>query len=103
MYQGTTPTFTLTFPDTVDLTDATEVVVTFSTNKKVLYNKSGDALTVQPQTIEVFLTQEETLAIPAGAILIEVNWTYQEGGVSKRACSTIERVEVNRNLLQEVI
>lgn len=36
MYQGTTPTFTLTVPETVDLTTAHNVYVTFAQGHKKL-------------------------------------------------------------------
>ena len=47
MYKGTTPTLSLTFPDTIDLTLATQIAVTFSDySNKVLLEKSAADLTV---------------------------------------------------------
>lgn len=105
MYKGTTPTFTLTFPDGVDFTQASEIVVTFRSPRAILAEKTGDAVQItgdSNNTLAVFLTQEETLAFP-GQVMLQVNWTYEEGGIVKRACSEIAEVEVDQNLHDSVI
>lgn len=57
--RGVTPTFTLTFTDNIDLTQAEHVYVTFVGGKAI--TKSDDDLTVAERQIDVYLTQEETL------------------------------------------
>lgn len=103
MYKGTTPTFTLTFPTTVDLDNASEVYVTFSaSNQKQILSKTGEDLVVSDNVIEVYLTQQETLAMPSQCLL-QVNWTYMDGAIVKRACSDIVRIYNKSNLINEVI
>ena len=102
MYKGTTPTFTLALPEEVDLTQAQNIYVTFEKGKKEL-RKTGGSLTVTAHQIEVFLTQEETLAFPAGEVALQVNWTYVDSGVKKRAATEIVKVSVRTNLEDTVL
>lgn len=105
MYKGTTPTFTLTLPEEIDLLQADSVYVTLTTDRrKLLLEKTqDDGLTITANAIDVFLTQQETLAMPTGTVLLQVNWTYQEAGVAKRACSDVVRISWENNLHGEVI
>lgn len=89
MYKGITPTFTLTLPEDIDLGMATNVYVTFGRRGKKILEKSGADLAVDENEIGVFLSQEETLALPTGEVQIQVNWTYQEAGTTVRAASDI--------------
>lgn len=102
MYKGTTPTFTLTFPTSVDLSLARNVYVTFSNGAATL-QKTGSALEIEENIIKVFLTQEETLSFPAGDTVLQVNWTYSDNGVIKRAASEIVSVNMRDNLENEVL
>lgn len=103
MYKGITPTFTLTLPEDIDLSTASNVYATFVSKDGVSMTKSGDDLSVDKNTISVLLTQAETLSFPRGEVSVQVNWTYQEEDVTKRACSTIATVTWTDNLLNEVI
>ena len=104
MYQGTTPTFTLTLPEDVDLTNATNIRVTFAKRGgKIITEKSGQDLGVDVNVISVFLTQEETLAFPDGTVYIQVNWLYEDGGYTKRAASDIAQTVFRKNLVNEVM
>lgn len=105
MYKGTTPTFTLTFPEGVDFTQASDIIVTFRSPRAILAEKTGEDVQIMGEgnnALSVFLTQEETLAFP-GQVMLQVNWTYTEGGTTKRACSEIAEVEVDQNLHNAVI
>ena len=99
MVQATTPTFILTLPDTVDLSQAVNIYFSFR-QKNVIIEKSGDDLTVDGQTVSVYLSQAETLHLVSGAAQIQLNWTYANGS---RACSNIVLVQVTENLLKEVV
>ena len=69
MVRYTTPTFALTLPDTVDLTEAENVYVTFAQpGGRVIYTKTGDALDVTAQEVDVYLSQEETAQFRSGAV-----------------------------------
>ena len=104
MFRGTTPTYTFTLKDTVDLTGATNVYVTFSdSNENEILTKERSALTVGTNTVSVFLTQAETLAFPNGRVLVQLNWTYEQGGLTKRACTNKKTITANRNLIDREI
>ena len=60
--------------------------------------KTGDELVVSANTITLTLTQEETLSFKPGAVQIQVNWTYQEGGMVKRAASDVASIVFKANL-----
>lgn len=100
MHQGITPTITLTLPETIDLTYANNVYVTFVCGNKKL-QKTGSDLAIDGNEIEVTLTQEETLAMKT--VYVQVNWTYLEGGATKRAASDIVCVNFKRTLEPEVL
>ena len=108
MYKGITPTIVLTLPESSAILSASHVYVTIADKCKSI-TKQDDELTIQADTeheainISVILTQAETLAFHKGSVMIQVNWTYEESGVSKRACSTIGKLTFADNLLNGVI
>lgn len=103
MYKGTTPTFTFTLPETVDLEQATNVYVTFARGDGTDFlRKTGQDLAIEANTVSVYLSQQETLAFPKTA-RIQINWTYAEGGLTKRACSEIKTIQLKDNLEREVL
>ena len=99
MVQATTPTFVLTLPQTVDLSQAANVYFTVSQGMKVL-TKTGDSLTIDGNVVSVFLSQAETLAFAVGTLELQLNWTYPNG---ERACTKVKTVEVDMNLLKKVV
>lgn len=103
MYKGITPTFTLTLPEGIDLGYAQHVYVTLGRKGKAILQKSDDDLAIEANTIEVYLDQAETLSLPEGTVQIQVNWTYQEAGKTKRACSEIATTYWKHNLEDEVL
>lgn len=99
MYKGTTPTFTLTLPEEIDLAYASNVYVTFSHGEgSSKLTKTGEDLVIDRNVIDVFLTQAETLAFAGSAVFLQVNWTYQEGDVTKRAASEVVVLRLKENL-----
>lgn len=97
MHNGITPTFTLTLPEGIDLSYANNVYVTFSDKKgKHKITKTGGDLSIDVNKIQVTLGQEETLTL--GNTYIQVNWTYLEGGMTKRAASEVVSVYFKDNL-----
>lgn len=98
--RGVTPTFTLTISDqTIDLTQAANVYVTFSRRGKSI-TKTGADLTIGTNTIEVSLTQAETLSFPEGTAEVQANFTYADG---TRCATEIEAVDMTRQLLERVV
>jgi len=98
IYTGTTPTYVLTFQG-VDFTQADEIVVTISDmNETTLLELTPEATET---TLTFSLTQEQTLAMPIGSCLIQVNWLYNNG--DKRAASNKAKIDFKKNLKHEVM
>lgn len=101
MFRGTTPTLILSFEDATVFSGAEKIVVTFATDyKKVLFEKTENDFTINENTIEIDLTQEETLYFNEGNIQVQVNILYQNG---KRATSTIGKMNWQTGLKNEVM
>lgn len=99
MVQATTPTFVLTFPNTVNLEEAGNVYFTFEqVGRKI--TKTGEDLTISGNTVTVSFTQSETAMMSVGQASLQLNWTYSD---QSRACSNIVNIEVTKNLLNEVL
>lgn len=97
--QGITPTFTFTLPNTVDLTQAENVYVTFRQANKEL-TKTGRDITVREHEVDVFLSQTETLGFERGTVRAQINWTYDDGN---RGETNIVSIEWAETLLREVL
>lgn len=97
MHKGITPTITLTLPEDINLEYASNVYVTFADAAGKM-TKTGDELVISANTITVTLSQEETLSFKPGAVQIQVNWTYQDGGETKRAASDVASIIFKANL-----
>ena len=96
---GTTPTFVLTFPETVDLLDATDIFVTFSRVSTVV-TKHTPEIQNDSHSITVALSQEETLRLGFGVVEIQANWLFGDG---LRAASDIVTYKFDRQLLTGVL
>ena len=95
----TTPVFTLTFSEEhLDLTEATDVFVTFRQAGKAM-TVTGEDLTVEKKTISVSFTQEETAEFCVGDVEIQANWVIS----GKRAASEIVKYQFTDQLLKQVI
>lgn len=99
MVQATTPTFVLTLPETVDLTEPSHFYFTLKQGH-VQIEKADSDLVIDGQTISVYLSQAETLTLTPGIVKLQLNWTYANGS---RAASEIVSVNVTENLLKEVV
>lgn len=97
MVQATTPTFMLTLPEGLDLSEATNIYFTLQQGN---VDVRKDNLTVTGQTISVYLTQAETLPFKAGIAKLQLNWIFADGS---RACSNIVSIHVGDNLIDEVL
>ena len=105
MYKGTTPTYTFTTPEGLDLSQMEKVYVTFSRQDGTeIMTKTGDDLIFKENSVTVRLTQEESLNMPSGTIKIQLNWLfYNDEHVLDRACSNILNVNAYRNLKNEIL
>lgn len=98
--QGTTPTFVLTLPETVDLTEARNVYVTFRQGSQNALTKTGDDLIVYAHEVDVYMTQKDTLQFRDGIVLVQMNWTFSGG---QRAATNIVELNWDENLLKKVV
>lgn len=102
MFKGTTPDITMTFPaNSVDFDEADSILITIKDARNNLLLEVTPTHTTRELTI--FLTQEQTLALPTGNAYIQANWTYMESNVLKRACSPIYPISISANLHNEVM
>ena len=104
-YKGVTPTYTFVSPAGLDLTLANKICVTFSTpDERELFTKTGEDVTVEftsnKSRVQVYLTQLETLRIPADFVRVQLNWTYNNG---KRGASNKFKIDFENNLKNEVL
>lgn len=101
MFQGTTPTLTLTFDNVIDFSDAKSIVVTFATDYgKRITEKTDDEIIINNNVISISFSQEETLAFLPGPTLVQVNALYNDGS---RLASNIGVIEWAKNLKNEVM
>lgn len=99
MVQATTPTFILSLPETVDLSEAANVYFSLKQNGYTI-EKSSSSLTVSAHSVSVYLTQADTIQLAEGTAQVQLNWTYSGGS---RACSEIVEIPVSNNLLKRVV
>lgn len=107
MIRATTPTVILTLPETVDLTTADEIYVTFRQQRAAIPSPvytteltKTDVTLDGTHTIYVYLSQAETLAFtPNKPIEVQVNWL--KDGV--REATLISTLTISDNLIPEVI
>ena len=107
MIRGTTPTFTLTIADTsVDLGQAENIYFTLTQGSNAI-TKSGEDLEVGTRTVNVFLTQEESIDLIEGAGAdIQLNWTYLDpggSGIVRRAATKVKTIQITKQILRRVI
>lgn len=91
MKRGTTPTNT--FAVDRDLTDA-RIFVTYSQNGKVVFEKTGEDLTVDDKSIKCTLSQTDTLALKEGMVEIQIRYITELGAAdaSNIIRTTAERI-----------
>lgn len=104
MFRGVTPTYTFRAPEGLDMTQARKIWVTFSTpDEREILTKTGDDVTVTEHTVQVYLTQNETLRFPTSKVKVQLNWIYQDGLREKRASSNKFTINTENNLKNEVL
>ncbi len=106
MIIGTTPTFTLKLKRTsnVDLTQANNVYATLKQGSILLTKTGQDINIVDAKTIQVSLTQEESLSFVIDkSIELQVNWTYNDANTVKRAATKVATVNLEKQLLKQVL
>jgi hypothetical protein len=102
MIRGTTPTIRYNLPFQSSLIKSAEIVLEYvDANKKVLIEKKTEDCTLQGNSIQAVLTQEETLQIPAPSIVeIQLRVVTTDGTIM---ATVPEKVAVKRLLKEDVI
>ena len=67
MRRGTTPT--LTISTDIDLTEASNFYLTFKQGDRIIFEKTLTDVTITEDTVSVWLTQADTLALKSGRVV----------------------------------
>ena len=106
MIIGTTPTFTLKLKKSydVDLTSVNNIYVTLQQGNILLTKTGTDITIVDAKTIQVSLTQSESLDFTIDkTINLQLNWTYVDNSVTQRAATKIITINLEKQLLKQAI
>lgn len=104
MYQGTTPTITITFKD-IDLTEA-KIYLTIEDerqHKQMTFQTPDDFRVTLDGTDTkgtIHLTQEQTLALSSGSCVVQARFIFQDG---EAGATTKANLNINQVLLKGVI
>lgn len=80
MRRGTTPTITITTD--IDLTEASNLFVTFKQGDRVAFEKTIDDVTVTENSVICELTQSDTLALKDGMVRFQIRATLGDSKVA---------------------
>lgn len=80
MRRGTTPTITITTD--IDLTQASNLFVTFKQGDRIAFEKTLDEVTVTENTVICELEQNDTLALKDGLVMIQIRATLGDSKVA---------------------
>lgn len=87
MVRGTTPTNI--FSVNVDLRNADVIYISYSQQKRVVFEKTKADILVTENTLTVTLTQEETLALADREVEIQIRARYLDGtAIASRIITT---------------
>ena len=106
MIIGTTPTLTLKLKRSysIDLNQATQVYVTLKQGSTILTKSVPDIVLVDGKTVQFTLTQAESLNLVLDKnVEVQLNWTYNVGGVLKRAATKVIELNLEKQLLKQVL
>lgn len=103
--RATTPTLTLSVRgENIDLTQANNVYVSLKQGEFDVV-KTGEDLVVEATVVKVWLSQQETLSLKSGQVLlVQINWTYIDTyGVTQRVATEVGSITITPQLLCEVV
>lgn len=95
--QGLTPTIIVMLPESIDLMQAAHVYPTIKQGGNVIRISTFEFTARQ---VDIYLSQEDTLALSPGSAEIQLNWTYSDG---QRAATVPKSMTVSSNHLLEVL
>lgn len=100
MYRGTTPTIQINVNGSDDLTSYKSIYVTFKQMPSVLIEKTIEEIDVNPDSVTIQLTQEDTLQFQPGAVMVQLR-AVDESGMA--IASNITTIQAERILKEGVI
>ncbi len=80
MRRGTTPTITITTD--IDLTEASNLFVTFKQGDRIAFEKTLGEVTVTPESVICELEQKDTLALKDGMVRFQIRATLGDSKVA---------------------
>lgn len=99
MIRYTTPTITLNI--SADLSSATNIIVTIKQGDLFLKKEHQ---TYSQGKVMLELSETESAAFKANSTAnVQINWTYTDNGVEKRAATYAGMITIRENMLQEVL
>ena len=99
MTKGTTPTYILSFKETIDFSTVVYWTVTMKQGT-VIHNIDDPIVDAAESTLTIVLTQQQTLQFTTGEASLQVKGKFSDGTVF---ASDIQRVHVNPILDERVI
>lgn len=83
MRRATTPTHTFTFPENVSVDGLSEILITYSQNGRIIFEKTEADLTIslEDNAVSYTLTQEEANKFTPGKALVQVRSKSDNGTV----------------------
>lgn len=80
MRRGTTPTITITTD--IDLSEASNLFVTFKQGDRISFEKTLEDVIITPETVVCELTQSDTLALRDGLVRFQIRATLGDSKVA---------------------
>lgn len=103
MIRGCTETLTITVGDnSLTLPTADNVFVSIVQGETKI-EKNGDALHIDGNTIEVELSQAESLRLRKGTAEVQVNWLVDSYGGRQRVATKPASIDIEKQLLPRVL
>ena len=79
MWRGTTPTNTFSLPDEISVDDFNVIFLTYSQYGRIVCEVGMDRMSIAGHTIQIVLTQAETLQFVPGAVQIQMRGRMKDG------------------------
>lgn len=101
-----TPTFTFTFPVSVDFSQASSVWFTLKQSDRVIINKTGEDVETDGNVVSVFLSQQDTQRLIDNTDAeVKINWAYPPDGLgrAKRGKMKPIKIHIDSEILRRII
>lgn len=99
--QGGTYIIKATLPLGLELDNTIDVYLSFGKGNKELFTIKDPI--IEGNKIKVKLTQEQSLSLPIGDVLVQLNWTYRCNGEKNRQPTPLGIIRVGYNIYDRVM